>query len=131
MTVAFVNQRLHCCAFILFPPENYQHKSHAIFIIDHKILHILTVVSYSTNNLIKAAIISTCEHQQSHVDFLYTVSAKKYYWVFFIIEKSIRSNHSYTPYLSLVCYRSTDSQSRLFLEIFPELSVQVEIRKYL
>ncbi len=49
--VTLVNQPSRCCAFILFPPENYPHKSRAIFHIDHNILHILTVVPYSTNTL--------------------------------------------------------------------------------
>ncbi len=50
-TVTFVNQPTLCRAFIFFLPQNYQHKYHAIFHIDHYILNIHTEVPDSTNKL--------------------------------------------------------------------------------
>ncbi len=51
ITVTSVNQPTLCCAFFFFPPENYPHKSHAIFHINFYILSIHTKVSNSTNKL--------------------------------------------------------------------------------
>ncbi len=51
ITITFVNQPMLCRVFFIFPPENYPHKSHAIFHINLYILSIHTEVSNSTNKL--------------------------------------------------------------------------------
>ncbi len=49
ITVTFVNQMTLCCAFSFFLPENYPHKSGAIFHINLYILSIHIEVPNSTN----------------------------------------------------------------------------------
>ncbi len=51
ITVTFVSQTTLCRAFSFFLPENYPHKSGAIFHINLYILSIHTDVSNSTNKL--------------------------------------------------------------------------------
>ncbi len=51
ITVTFVIQPTLCHAFFFFSPENYPHKSHAIFHSDFYILSIDSEVSNSTNKL--------------------------------------------------------------------------------
>jgi hypothetical protein len=40
-----------------------------------------SLLSKSMKALMEAAIVSKCKHQQSHFDFLNTVSKKNSYWV--------------------------------------------------
>ncbi len=49
--VTFVNQVMLCCAFVLFSPENYSHKSGAIFHIDLYAFYIHTEIPNGTNKL--------------------------------------------------------------------------------
>ncbi len=49
ITVTFINQAMLCHAFVLFSPENYPHKSSAIFHIDLYVFNIHTEIPNSTN----------------------------------------------------------------------------------
>jgi hypothetical protein len=51
ITVTFVKQAMLCCAFSFVSPENYPHKSGAIFHIDLHVFNIPTEISNSTNEL--------------------------------------------------------------------------------
>ncbi len=51
MTVTFVNQAMLCCAFFSFSPENYMHKSGAIFHINLYVVNIHTEIPNGTNKL--------------------------------------------------------------------------------
>jgi hypothetical protein len=51
ITITFMNQLMLCHAFFFFPPENYLHKSCAIFHINLYILTIHTEVPSSNNKL--------------------------------------------------------------------------------
>ncbi len=51
ITVTFVNQVMLCRAFVLFSPENYPHKSSAIFHIDLYMFYIHTEIPNGTNKL--------------------------------------------------------------------------------
>ncbi len=51
ITVTFVNQVMLCHAFVLFSPENYPHKSGAIFHIDLYVFYIHTEIPNGTNKL--------------------------------------------------------------------------------
>jgi hypothetical protein len=51
ITVTFVNQVTLCCAFVLFSPENYPHKSGAIFHINLYVFYIHTEIPNGTNKL--------------------------------------------------------------------------------
>ncbi len=51
ITVTFVNQVMLCCAFVLFSPESYQHKSGAIFHIDLYVFYIHMEIANGTNEL--------------------------------------------------------------------------------
>ncbi len=49
--VTFVNQATLCCGFFFFSPENYPHKSGAIFHIDLYVFNIHTEIPNGTNKL--------------------------------------------------------------------------------
>jgi hypothetical protein len=51
ITVTFINQETLCCAFVLFSPENYPHKSGAIFHIDLYVFYIHREIPNGTNKL--------------------------------------------------------------------------------
>jgi hypothetical protein len=51
ITNTFINQLMLCRAFLFFPPENYLHKSGAIFHINLYILSIYAEVPNGTNKL--------------------------------------------------------------------------------
>jgi hypothetical protein len=51
ITVTFVNQVTLCRAFVLFSPENYPHKSGAIFHINLYVFYIHTEIPNGTNKL--------------------------------------------------------------------------------
>ncbi len=51
ITVTFVNQMTLCCAFLFFSPQNYPHKSGAIFHIHLYVFNIHTEIPNGTNKL--------------------------------------------------------------------------------
>ncbi len=51
ITVTFVNQVMLCREFVLFSPENYPHKSDAIFHINSYVFYIHTEIPNGTNKL--------------------------------------------------------------------------------
>ncbi len=51
ITVTFVNEVMLCRAFVLFSPENYPHKSGAIFYINLYVFYIHTEIPNGTNKL--------------------------------------------------------------------------------
>ncbi len=51
ITLTFVNQAMLCCAFFFFSPENYPHKSSAIFHINLYVFNIHTEIPNGTNKL--------------------------------------------------------------------------------
>ena len=51
ITVTFVNQVTLCCAFVLFSPENYPHKSGAIFQVDLYVFVMHTEIPNRTHKL--------------------------------------------------------------------------------
>ncbi len=51
IAVTFMNQPTLCCAFFVFPPKYYLHKSYTIFHIDLYVFNIHTEVPNGTNKL--------------------------------------------------------------------------------